>query len=135
MIPAMPPLIILGKRENCCALATPVLVVLELNAEDEEDEEDIFAVEMVTTEGFGDDVTPAVVVASLDFIADSLRQPVTAVADCCVAQAKAHFYVAQGTLCSLETGFNERAPSLSTADSDLAGWLPSLKGYDVVLQF
>lgn len=132
MIPAMPPLIILGKRENCCALATPVLVVLELNAEDEEDEEDIFAVEMVTTEGFGDDVTPAVVVASLDFIADSLRQPVTAVADCCVAQAKAHFYVAQGTLCSLETGFNERAPSLSTADSDLAGWLPSLKGYDVV---
>lgn len=133
MIPAMPPLIILGKRENCCALATPVLVVLELNAEDEEDEEDIFAVEMVTTEGFGDDVTPAVVVASLDFIADSLRQPVTAVADCCVAQAKAHFYVAQGTLCSLETGFNERAPSLSTADSDLAGWLPSLKGYDVVL--
>ena len=121
MIPAMPPLIILGKRENCCALATPVLVVLELNAE--EDEEDIFAVEMVTTEGFGDDVTPAVVVASLDFIADSLRQPVTAVADCCVAQAKAHFYVAQGTLCSLETGFNERAPSLSTADSDLAGSL------------
>jgi hypothetical protein len=123
MIPAMPPLIILGKRENCCALATPVLVVLELKAEDEEDEEDIFAVEMVTTEGFGDDVTPAVVVASLDFIADSLRQPVTAVADCCVAQAKAHFYVAQGTLCSLETGFNERAPSLSTADSDLAGSL------------
>ena len=123
MIPAMPPLIILGKRENCCALATPVLVVLELNAEDEEDGEDIFAVEMVTTEGFGDDVTPAVVVASLDFIADSLRQSVTAVADCCVAQAKAHFYVAQGTLCSLETGFNERAPSLSTADSDLAGSL------------
>lgn len=121
MIPAMPPLIILGKRENCCALATPVLVVLELNAE--EDEEDIFAVEMVTTEGFGDDVTPAVVVASLDFIADSLRQPVTADADCCVAQAKAHFCVAQGTLCSLETGFNERAPSLSTADSDLAGSL------------
>lgn len=121
MIPAMPPLIILGKRENCCALATPVLLVLELNAE--EDEEDIFAVEMVTTEGFGDDVTPAVVVASLDFIADSLRQPVTAVADCCVAQAKAHFCVAQGTLCSLETGFNERAPSLSTADSDLAGSL------------
>ena len=121
MIPAMPPLIILGRRENCCALATPELVVLELN--DEEDEEDIFAVEMVTTEGFGDDVTPAVVVASLDFIADSLRQPVTAVADCCVAQAKAHFSVAQGTLCSLETGFNERAPSLSTADSDLAGSL------------
>ena len=121
MIPAMPPLIILGRRENCCALATAELVVLELNAE--EDEEDIFAVEMVTTEGFGDDVTPAVVVASLDFIADSLRQPVTAVADCCVAQAKAHFCVAQGTLCSLETGFNERAPSLSTADSDLAGSL------------
>jgi len=69
--------------------------VLELNADDDEDEEDIFAVEMVTTEGFGDDVTPAVVVASLDFIADSLRQPVTAAADCCVAQAKAHFCVAR----------------------------------------
>jgi len=95
MIPAMPPLIILGKSENCCTLATPELVVLELNADDDEDEEDIFAVEMVTTEGFGDDVTPAVVVASLDFIADSLRQPVTAAADCCVAQAKAHFCVAR----------------------------------------
>jgi len=120
MTPAMPPLIILGRRENCCTLATPELVVLELNAdeEDEEDEEDIFAVEMVTTEGFGDDVTPAVVVASLDFIADSLRRPVTA-----TAAAAAHYCVAQGTLCLLETGFNERAPSSSTADSDLAGSL------------
>jgi len=61
--------------------------VLELNADDEEDEEDIFAVEMVTTEGFGDDVTPAVVVASLDFIAVSLRRPVTATA----AAAAAHY--------------------------------------------
>jgi len=91
--------------------------VLELNADDEEDEEDIFAVEMVTTEGFGDDVTPAVVVASLDFIADSLRRPVTATA------AAAHYCVAQCTLCLFETGFNERALSSSTADSDLAGSL------------
>jgi hypothetical protein len=120
MIPAMPPLIILGRRENCCTLATPELVVLELNA-DEEDEEDIFAVEMVTTEGFDDDVTPAVVVASLDFIADSLRRPVTATA--ATAAAAAHHYVALGTLCLLETGLNERAPSSSTADSDLAGVL------------
>lgn len=93
--------------------------MLELNA-DEEDEEDIFAVEMVTTEGFDDDVTPAVVVASLDFIADSLRRPVTATA---AAAAAAHHYVALGTLCLLETGLNERAPSSSTADSDLAGVL------------
>lgn len=94
--------------------------MLELNA-DEEDEEDIFAVEMVTTEGFDDDVTPAVVVASLDFIADSLRRPVTATA--ATAAAAAHHYVALGTLCLLETGLNERAPSSSTADSDLAGVL------------
>jgi len=93
--------------------------VLELNADEDEDEEDIFAVEMVTTEGFGDDVTPAVVVASLDFIADSLRRPVTATA----AAAAAHYCVAQCTLCLFETGFNERAPSSSTADSDLAGSL------------
>ena len=94
--------------------------MLELNADEDEDEEDIFAVEMVTTEGFGDDVTPAVVVASLDFIADSLRRPVTATA---AAAAAAHYCVAQCTLCLFETGFNERALSSSTADSDLAGSL------------
>lgn len=74
MIPAIPPLMILGNSENCCLLVTTELVLKEDEDDGEVEEDDMLEVEMVArllVDDVGDGVTPVVAV-SLDFIADRL---------------------------------------------------------------
>ena len=75
MIPAIPPLMILGNSENCCLLVTTELVLKEDEDDGEVEEDDMLEAEMVARllvgDDVGDGVTPVVAV-SLDFIADRL---------------------------------------------------------------